>query len=78
MSYVLYVMKKNPVQLPYPFLNHFVLLNIVHIVKNTFCFIDTDNVELLCNILVVADQMLVVRLKEMCETSLSQLGMYIY
>ncbi|XP_076077944.1 inhibitor of Bruton tyrosine kinase-like [Mytilus galloprovincialis] len=34
---------------------------------------DTDNVELLCNILVVADQMLVVRLKEMCETSLSQL-----
>ncbi|CAC5394250.1 unnamed protein product [Mytilus coruscus] len=34
---------------------------------------DTDNVELLCNILVVADQMLVIRLKEMCETSLSQL-----
>lgn len=33
---------------------------------------DTDNVELLCNVLVVADQMLVIRLKEMCETSLSQ------
>lgn len=34
---------------------------------------DTDNMELLCNVLVVADQMLVIRLKEMCETSLSQL-----
>ncbi|KAL4233187.1 hypothetical protein ACF0H5_007871 [Mactra antiquata] len=33
----------------------------------------TQNVELLCNILVVADQMLVVRLKEICEASIAVL-----
>ncbi|XP_013381620.1 inhibitor of Bruton tyrosine kinase-like [Lingula anatina] len=34
---------------------------------------DTDNAELLCNILVVADQLLITRLRQMCEVALAQL-----
>ena len=41
---------------------------------NFSVFSDCQNVELLCNILVVADQMLVTRLKEICEVVIATLS----
>ena len=41
-------------------------------------FTDCQNVELLCNILVVADQMLVIRLKEICEAAIATLSKSVY
>lgn len=35
---------------------------------------ETQDIELLCNVLVVADQLLVRRLKEMCEVALTSLS----
>ena len=40
-------------------------------------FSDCQNVELLCNILVVADQMLVTRLKEICEAVIATLSKWL-
>jgi len=37
------------------------------------CCIACDNAEFLCNVLAVADQLLIGRLKELCEVALAQL-----
>lgn len=37
------------------------------------CCTERPDIELLCSVLVVADQLLVVRLKEMCEEALTAL-----
>lgn len=36
------------------------------------CFPDSQNVEFICNVLVVADQLLISRLKEMCEVAIAE------
>lgn len=36
------------------------------------CFPDSQNVEFICNILVVADQLLISRLKEICEVAIAE------
>ena len=37
-----------------------------------YCYItESEDIELICNVLVVADQLLVTRLKEMCEVALT-------
>jgi hypothetical protein len=35
-------------------------------------FAECDDLELLCNVLAVADQFLIGRLKDVCETSIAQ------
>ena len=39
-------------------------------------FTGSENVEFICNVLVMADQLLVSRLVEICEVTLSGLGKY--
>lgn len=39
-------------------------------------YIECDNLELLCNVLAVADQFLIGRLKDICETSIAQQCMW--
>lgn len=36
------------------------------------CFPDSQNVEFICNVLVVADQLLISRLKEICEVAIAE------
>jgi len=36
------------------------------------CFSDSQNVEFMCNVLVVADQLLISRLKEICEVAIAE------
>lgn len=42
------------------------------------CFPDSQNVEFICNVLVVADQLLISRLKEMCEVAIAEKREFFY
>lgn len=43
-----------------------------HSVYMMLCFPDSQNVEFICNVLVVADQLLISRLKEICEVAIAE------
>lgn len=44
----------------------------------TFCSTESLNVEFVCNVLVVADQLLITRLKEMCEVVITENCKFIF
>lgn len=43
-----------------------------------FCSTESLNVEFVCNVLVVADQLLITRLKEMCEVVITENCKFIF